>query len=172
MTVWKHAKIALPTRRATIRLGWWLADRLHPGDLVVLSGDLGAGKTFLSRAVARRLGVPCDVRVTSPTFTLVHQYPTESTTLLHVDLYRIEESAELDQLGLREARADGAVLLVEWGKPFVHDLGGDALVVELALEPSGRSATLQATGPASARIVTAARGFAATASSPGAGGRS
>jgi tRNA threonylcarbamoyladenosine biosynthesis protein TsaE len=98
---------------------------LEPGDLLILSGDLGAGKTFLVRAVARGLGVTG--RVTSPTFTLVQEYATERGILAHVDLYRVlgdKLPQELERLGLRERRGEGAMLLVEWGDAALEALGG------------------------------------------------
>ena len=105
------------------------------GDLVVLAGDLGAGKTFLARAIARGLGVRGTV--TSPTFTLVQEYTTARAPILHVDLYRLRESKtplaqESARLGLRERRAEGAILLVEWGEDAIAPLGGNpSLVVRL-----------------------------------------
>jgi tRNA threonylcarbamoyladenosine biosynthesis protein TsaE len=130
---------SLRTRRETTRLGASIAAQLRPGDLVVLSGDLGAGKTFLARAIARGLGVGARERVTSPTFTLVHEHATRRGAVLHVDLYRLLDSpatlaTEVARLGLRERRGEGAILLVEWGDPAVTELGGDpALVVDLAI---------------------------------------
>jgi tRNA threonylcarbamoyladenosine biosynthesis protein TsaE len=140
----------LETRRDTTRLGAAIAATLGPGDLVVLSGELGAGKTFLARAIARGLGVAAGERVTSPTFTLIHEHETRRGPLLHVDLYRLLDSpaslaTEVARLGLRERRAEGAILLVEWGDPAIAELGGDpALVVELAAaEGTRREATLR-----------------------------
>jgi tRNA threonylcarbamoyladenosine biosynthesis protein TsaE len=132
--------VALPTRRATIRLGRAIGQLLRPGDLVVLSGELGTGKTFLARAVCRALGVPAEVRVPSPSFALVHEH-VGRIPIIHADLYRIGDASEVRALGLREARAD-AVLLVEWGAPYLGDLGGFALEVELRLGADGRSASL------------------------------
>lgn len=119
---------------------------LEPGDLVVLSGPLGSGKTFLTRAVCRALGLPPSVRVPSPTFTLVHEHPTDPP-VSHADLYRLETPVQVRALGLDAQRDDGRVLIVEWGAPYVELLGGDALVVELALDP--RAANISATGPRS-----------------------
>ena len=136
----------LTTRRDTLALGRRIARVLEPGDLVVLSGPLGSGKTFLTRAVCRALGLPPSVRVPSPTFTLVHEHPTDPP-LSHADLYRLETPAQVRALGLDAQRDDGRVLVVEWGAPYVELLGGDALIVELVIDP--RAASLTATGPRS-----------------------
>jgi len=113
---------------------------LRPGDLLVLSGDLGSGKTFFTRALCRALGVPSEIRVTSPTFTLVNELPGR-IPILHVDLYRVASSHEVLELGLRERR-EGALLVVEWGAPFVDELGGEALELELELAGAERVAVL------------------------------
>lgn len=137
--------IELSTRRATVSLGRRLARALRGGDLVVLEGDLGAGKTFLARAICRALGVPREVTVASPTFSLVHEYEI-TPRVLHADLYRLDDPRDVGELGLREARAEGALVLAEWAGRFVGELGGDALVITLGVETS-RRATLTATGP-------------------------
>ena len=149
------AGIPLPNRRSTIQLARRLAEALRGGDLVVLAGGLGAGKTFFARAVCRALGVSSDVPVTSPTFTLVHEY--EGTVpILHADLYRLASAGELTELGLREQRAAGALLLVEWGEPYLDALGGDGLLLELAVSPAGeRAARPAATGPRSRTLACA-----------------
>ncbi len=128
----------------------------------MLSGDLGAGKTFFARALCRALGVPADVPVTSPTFTLVHEYEGRAP-LRHADLYRLHDEAELAELGLREQRAEGAVLLVEWGAPYLDALGGDGLLLEIAVSPTGeRTARPVSTGPRS-QVLARARGPAPAA---------
>lgn len=142
--------IELPTRRATTRLARRLAPHLAPGDLVVLSGELGAGKTFLVRALSRALGLTERVRVTSPTFSLVHEHET-TPPIAHADLYRLSQPKEVRDLGLVHQRDDGRLLLVEWGEPFIDTLGGDALVVALSLGP--RRAEIRATGPRSRQIL-------------------
>jgi len=109
----------------------------------LFSGELGAGKTFLARAVARAWGVPARVPVASPTFTLVQEYETARGLLLHIDLYRLRgsnEAAEVYRLGLAERRAEGSVLVVEWGDGL--DLGPVDLHVRLALEGGVRTATI------------------------------
>ncbi len=113
---------------------------------MILSGDLGAGKTFLVRSIARALGV--GGAVTSPTFALVHEYATRRGRLVHADLYRLrgpgastepsgnrsDLAAEVARLGLREQRREGAMLLVEWGEDAADALGGEpSLVVSLVL---------------------------------------
>jgi tRNA threonylcarbamoyladenosine biosynthesis protein TsaE len=143
----------LPDKRATTRLAADLAPLLAAGDLLLLEGPLGAGKTFFARALARRLGVGDDARVTSPTFTLVHEYETEPK-LVHADLYRLsDDERSVFELGLLPQRDDGALLVVEWGLPFERLLGGDALVLALTREP--RKATISATGPRSRQLLQA-----------------
>jgi tRNA threonylcarbamoyl adenosine modification protein YjeE len=153
--------VPLPTRRSTTRLARALAQAVEPGALVVLCGELGVGKTFLTRALLRALDLPQGERVTSPTFSLVHDYSAKHD-VLHADLYRLGDASELGPLGLVEGRRRGAVLLVEWGLPYADDLGGDALVVTLALERTEgdlrRVASIEATGPGSLRALTALRG--------------
>jgi len=125
----------LRSRRDTRQLGAAIARVLEAGDVVILSGDLGAGKTFLVGAVARSLGV--EGAVTSPTFALVHEYATARAPLVHADLYRLRGpglAAEVARLGLRERRREGAIVLVEWGADAADALGGEpALVVSLAI---------------------------------------
>jgi tRNA threonylcarbamoyladenosine biosynthesis protein TsaE len=130
-----------------------LAPLLAAGDLLLLDGPLGAGKTFFTRALAHALGLVADARVTSPTFTLVHEYETEPK-LVHADLYRLSDDERgVFELGLLPARDDGALLVVEWGLPFERLLGGDALVLTLARKP--RKAVISATGPRSGQLLEA-----------------
>ena len=103
----------------TLALGETIMELMLPSPrTVILRGDLGAGKTTLVRGIARSLGAPED-DVTSPTFTLVHEYQGRTRKLYHLDLYRLEREEELLQLGLEEMEADPAALvLIEWGDKF------------------------------------------------------
>lgn len=105
-----------------------------PGDVLLLAGDLGAGKTTFAQGFGAGLGVT--EPITSPTFTLVRQYPVDADrpvrTLLHADVWRLEHLHEIVDLGLGELVEDGAVALVEWGDAAEPVLGADALAVDLA----------------------------------------
>jgi tRNA threonylcarbamoyladenosine biosynthesis protein TsaE len=132
----------------TRALGVALAAALRPGDMVLLAGDLGAGKTTLAQGIGAGLGVAD--HLTSPTFTLVRSYPcpvpVDSVsaagsgsgngrvirTLLHADLYRLENLAEVADLAIAELVEDDAVALVEWGDVAGPVLGDDAITVRLA----------------------------------------
>jgi len=123
----------------TRTLGAALAGGLRAGDLVLLAGDLGSGKTTLAQGVAAGLGVVD--QVTSPTFTLVRSYPCTRNagtatpavrTFLHADLYRLEHQGQVVDLGIGELVEDDAVAVVEWGDMAEPALGGDALTVRLA----------------------------------------
>jgi len=125
-------EIALADEAATERLGARIASGLATGDTIALEGELGAGKTVLARAVLRALGVT--ESVPSPTFTLVQHYETAKLPVDHLDLHRIEDESELDQLGLDDALASGAAM-IEWPQKAGARLPADAL--HLRLETSG-----------------------------------
>ena len=120
----------------TRAVGAVLARLLRPGDMVLLAGDLGAGKTTFTQGLAAALGVRD--QVTSPTFTLVRPYSCASGdvhTLLHADLYRLDRLAEVRDLALDELVEDGAVAVVEWGDVGAPVLEPDALVVHIDTDP-------------------------------------
>jgi tRNA threonylcarbamoyladenosine biosynthesis protein TsaE len=102
----------------TIALGRELASELAPPKLVVLRGDLGAGKTTLVKGIAEGFNAAREEDVTSPTFTLIHEYRGPSANLYHIDLYRIDTPRELETLGLDDLMTDNSVLLIEWGEKF------------------------------------------------------
>lgn len=144
--------VDLPNRRATRQLAFQLASVVRGGDLVILSGSLGAGKTFFVRALCRAVGLPVTERVTSPTFTLVREVETQPP-IAHADLYRVESNKDVRNLGLDAQREDGWLLLVEWGAPYETALGGDAVHIDISLSP--RRALLSSTGGRSAQILSA-----------------
>lgn len=96
------------------RLAEMLADISRPADIFLLEGGLGAGKTSFARAFLRRLAQDPDMTVPSPTYTLLQTYDLPKAHATHLDLYRLSEDAEIEELGLEEALAEKAILLVEW----------------------------------------------------------
>ena len=127
---------------ATEALGAELADSLKPGDLVVLEGDLGAGKTALARAIIRRLADDPALDVPSPTFALVQPYDSAKGLILHADLYRLGDPREVEELGLLDNPQ--AIVLVEWAERSPEIMAAATLKVALAIPPggAGRLATL------------------------------
>jgi len=126
----------LPDEAATEALGSGLASILHPGDVVALSGDLGAGKTTLARGILTALGL--EEEAPSPSFAIVQPYdvPEVRLPVWHVDLYRLEEASDAEELGLEEAR-DYAVLLIEWPERLGSALWSDALRLRLEIAEGG-----------------------------------
>ena len=116
----------------TLAVARGLAARLKPGDIVRLSGDLGAGKTTFVRGLAVGLGIDPDA-VSSPTFTLVHEYRGGRLALYHADLYRLD-NATTEGLGLEEERVAGGVLAIEWPDRLTHAVPG---AIEVAMELTG-----------------------------------
>jgi tRNA threonylcarbamoyladenosine biosynthesis protein TsaE len=124
-----------------------LAPLLQPGDVVLLEGDLGTGKTTFTQALASALGVRA--AVTSPTFTLMNIHSTEAGfDLVHVDAYRVERLSEIVDLALPELLDDGAVVVVEWGERAAAALPGDHLRVgfEYGPDEASRRLTFEAVG--------------------------
>jgi tRNA threonylcarbamoyladenosine biosynthesis protein TsaE len=114
----RKKRLRTRSESGTLGLGQILTELLVAPKLVVLRGDLGMGKTTLVRGMAEALGADGD-SVTSPTFTLVHEYKGRSTRLIHLDLYRLEEEWEVEGIGLWEmAEANDALVMVEWGDKF------------------------------------------------------
>ena len=118
----------LPTAEDTRALGAQVAGLVRPGDLVVLVGPLGAGKTALTQGIGAGLGVPGPV--TSPTFVLARVHRGGRVPLVHVDAYRLAGMADVDDLDL-DATTEEAVTVVEWGHGLVEQLADEHLVVEL-----------------------------------------
>jgi tRNA threonylcarbamoyladenosine biosynthesis protein TsaE len=133
----------------TVAIGRKLVDLLTPPRLMILRGDLGAGKTTLVKGIATALGAAEPDEVTSPTFTLIHEYTGSldgrEVKLLHLDLYRLDAERQLESLGLEEMQTPDALILVEWGEKFksirkradgeivITSLGGDARKIVVTL---------------------------------------
>jgi N-acetylmuramate 1-kinase len=146
--------VALADERATHRLMADIAAIVEPGDLITLSGDLGAGKTTFARAFIRHLAGDDTIEVPSPTFTLMQTYALPRFSLTHADLYRLSGPAELAELGFEEA-GDGAVTLLEWPDRAAGFLPPDRLDIALTLlpqqGPNARNARITGYGTFGAR---------------------
>jgi tRNA threonylcarbamoyladenosine biosynthesis protein TsaE len=135
----KHVLPQVTTHSAeeTIAFGRTLTKLLAPPKLVLLRGDLGAGKTTLVKGIAAAFEAAAEEDVTSPTFKLVHEYRGPRASLYHIDLYRIDTPRDLDTLALDDFRSENSILLIEWGEKF------PGLVkerdVEIALEREGEN---------------------------------
>jgi tRNA threonylcarbamoyladenosine biosynthesis protein TsaE len=143
-------EFATESAEATVELGRQLAGLLRPPQLLLLRGDLGAGKTTLVKGIAQALDAAEADEVTSPTFTLLHEYEGERdgqpVKLFHLDVYRIEGERQLETLGLDELLTPDALVLVEWGEKFrsllkratgeisIVSAGGDARKIALTLK--------------------------------------
>lgn len=140
--------LALASADDSARFAADLGARLHPGDCVLFSGPIGAGKTHVCRHLIQSLmDAPEDVP--SPTFTLVQTYDTRAGEIWHADLYRLTGSGEIDELGLFDAFGN-AICLVEWPDRLGEEAPADALTVELASDPGNedvRTATLTWSAP-------------------------
>ena len=111
----------------TIALGEKCGEFLAAGDVLVLTGDLGAGKTQFTKGIARGMGITADV--TSPTFTIEMVYEGGMMPLYHFDLYRLNDSSQLDDIGLFDAMESDGPTVIEWGEQFADDIGDDRVDV-------------------------------------------
>ena len=125
-------EITTHSAEETIAFGRTLTELLAPPKLVLLRGDLGAGKTTLVKGIAAAFQAAAEEDVTSPTFTLVHEYRSARANLYHIDLYRIDTLRELETLGLDDLRDGNSILLIEWGEKFPRLL--QERDVEISLE--------------------------------------
>ena len=130
-------EITTNSAEQTIAFGRTLAELLAPPKLVLLRGDLGAGKTTLVKGIAAAFEAASEEDVTSPTFTLIHEYHGARANLYHIDLYRIDTQRELDTLALDDLRSDDSILLIEWGEKFPRLVRERD--VEISLEREGES---------------------------------
>lgn len=127
--------VFLPDPAATETLGAELAASLKPGDIVLLEGDLGAGKTALARAIIRALAGDPKIEVPSPTYALVQPYESPRGPILHADLYRLGDPREADELGLLDN--PDAIVLVEWAERSPEIVKAATLRVQLAIPAGG-----------------------------------
>jgi tRNA threonylcarbamoyladenosine biosynthesis protein TsaE len=126
-----------PSPEHLLELGARLAQALRPGDVVALEGPLGVGKTLLVQGVARGLGVDPATPVTSPTFTLVGEYPGR-IPLRHADFYRVESLERLEDAGFEDLLDERGVLVVEWAERFASVLPADRLWIRLEFRSESR----------------------------------
>ncbi len=155
MTAPATFSVALASEAATAHLMADLALLIGPGDVITLSGDLGAGKTAAARALIRYLAADDALEVPSPTFTLAQSYDLPSFALLHADLYRINDVAELEELGLAPI-PDDIVALIEWPERAADALPADRIDIALSHRPalgaSARAAAITGYGAAAAQV--------------------
>jgi tRNA threonylcarbamoyladenosine biosynthesis protein TsaE len=116
----------------TFRLGAFLGKHITTGLVIALSGELGSGKTCLTQGIAYGLKVPKDLYVTSPSYTLVNEYPGQ-LPLFHVDLYRIENMAELNDIGIDEIMGYDHVTVIEWAEKMTEMLPKERLFILIAI---------------------------------------
>lgn len=141
-------KLDLHDLAATERLGHALASIVRRGDLILLSGDLGVGKTTLVKAVAHGLGID-PAQVTSPTFAIIHEYAEAFIPLVHADLYRLGRKADIMETGLEEYIAGEYAVVIEWAEFLPDELAVDCLRIDLLhISDTGRKAVVRASGPA------------------------
>lgn len=138
-------QVYLKDAAATESLGYLLGKHAASGDVYCLNGDLGAGKTLLSRGVAQALGVPPE-DVTSPTFSIMNVYRGRELEVRHFDLYRLNRPEELEDIGFDEYAGGEGVTLIEWADLFVGQLPEEYLKIELRREGAGRRAVLTPCG--------------------------
>jgi len=141
-----RTSVSLRDLDATERLGLSIASLLKPGDILLLTGELGAGKTTLVKSIAKGLGIdPGDV--TSPTFTLIHEYQEGRIPFVHADLYRLGEGADILETGLEEYMEGGYAVAIEWAEYMHEEPAGPWLRIELRhASETARNALLEAGG--------------------------
>ena len=127
-------EVTTDSAEETVAFGRTLRDLLAPPKLVLLGGDLGAGKTTLVKGIAAAFEAASEEDVTSPTFTLIHEYRGPRANLYHIDLYRIDTQRELDTLALDDLRGEDSILLIEWGEKFPRLLRERDVAVRLERE--------------------------------------
>ncbi len=144
---------------ATCKLGIFMGQQIHGGMAIGLIGDLGAGKTALIQGLARGLAVPPAVPITSPSYTLINEYPGR-LTLFHVDLYRLSGGADLEELGLEEILDGDGVAAIEWAQRLDEPAQETDLIIEIAIQSETRRAfTLTARTEEGEKLIQAMEEF-------------
>lgn len=141
-----NLKFTSPNELCTVKIAGKIAERLEKGDIIALSGELGVGKTVFARGIARGLGVPESVPVTSPTFAIINEYEGR-LPLYHLDLYRVTVLAELDDLPWREALFGDGVSVIEWAERISELLPDERFDIRIEfLDENSRTITVEAHG--------------------------
>ncbi|MBC8208105.1 MAG: tRNA (adenosine(37)-N6)-threonylcarbamoyltransferase complex ATPase subunit type 1 TsaE [Desulfobulbaceae bacterium] len=125
--------IQLSSLAETLRFGRWLGEVARPGDVICLDGDLGAGKTTLTQAIAQGLEVPPDCYVTSPSFSILHEYPGR-IPLYHMDFYRLSDGWEVLDLGFDEYFHDEGLCVIEWSLRAQEIIPSSRLHLQMTIE--------------------------------------
>lgn len=135
-----HTESAVETEQ----LGCRLAQKLHGGEIIAYTGDLGAGKTAFTRGIAQGLGITD--RVTSPTFTIVNEYEGGRLPLFHFDMYRLDSSEELYEIGWEDYLDRNGVCAVEWSEIVADAIDGDVIHVDIKNECGDQHRSITITG--------------------------
>jgi len=138
-------ELYLEDSKATEQLGQMIGSKVEAGDVICLTGDLGAGKTLLSQGIATALGVLPE-EVTSPTFTIMNIYEGNEMEIHHFDLYRLNRPEELEDIGFDEYCGGEGVTLIEWAELFPEQLPEEYLQIKLYHAGESRRAVLEAKG--------------------------
>lgn len=145
-------ELYLEDSKATESLGQLIGCKVQEGDVICLTGDLGAGKTLLAQGVATALGVAAE-DVTSPTFTIMNVYEGRKMEIRHFDLYRLNCPEELEDIGFSEYCGGEGVTLIEWAELFPEQLPEEYLQITLLHAGVGRKAVLEARGERATKLL-------------------
>jgi len=124
-----NVEIISASAQKTWEMARTVGERLKPGDVLALSGELGSGKTCFTGGLARGLGVDEKYRITSPTFTLINEYPARYK-LFHFDVYRLNSYSEFEDLGYEEYFSDGGIVVIEWAEKIAQILPPETIFIQ------------------------------------------